>query len=166
MKYFTLILFTIIWFLIGCHSRVETIKVQLIESQQYNTETGDAADLDYLMTGNRFFVEEQYDSAAVSYHKAFAVHPSDWRISFQLGKTASATGYLVPAEEYFEQALALCGHDDKVRAYIYQELGDILCKQNRIGSAKQKYLLVLQLYPDSKTAEQSLKKIEQLSKID
>ena len=151
----------------GCSSDMKTIKVRSLDAETVkSTIFAGKKTNNYLIKGNEYFNQNQYDSALVCYHKAYALDKNNWLVLYQFGQVAYETDNYELADYYYSLALDNCGHDKQQRAVIYLAFAHNEFKQGNHGKAHLKYITALQLDPQSKEAISGLKKIRSLTKID
>lgn len=148
--------------ILGCSSNVETIKLELLPTYQKIPHKSTES---YLQKGQGFFESKQYDSVLVYCHKSYVINSQNWEMFYLYGLTATATSEYEIAENYLYKALRFCGAEPTNRASVYFALGENTSKDYNFRSAKQHYLMVIQLDAGSKLADIASQKIQLLSQI-
>ena len=149
--------------LLGCSSNVETIKLELLPMYQKIPHSYSES---YLKVANEHFRSKRYDSVLVYCHKSFAQDSENWELFYLYGITATELSEYKIADNYLYKALTFSNSDRVNRAKVYFALGENADRGLNYRSAKQHYLMVIQLDADSDLAQIASKKILLLSQID
>ncbi len=161
MKLLILLLMCLV-FCLDCSSKMEVIKAELIT---HNMQNSNNSSHKYLQEAFNFYENERYDSVLVYCHRYYAINSENWELYYLYGKTAFKTGQYNQADRYFIKALYYCKSHQKNRAKIYFALGENEDALGNIKTAKQHYLMVMQLDPDSQLSQTAYKKMQLLSHI-
>ncbi len=147
---------------LGCSSNVETIKLEFLPSYQKISEISPES---YLQIAKEQFNNKQYDSVLVYCHKSYAQDSQNWELFYLYGLTATALSEFHVAENYLYKALKICNSESTNRAKIYFALGENNDKDRNFRSAKQNFMMVIQLDSGSQLAQRASQKIQFLSQI-
>ena len=148
-------LITFLTVLDSCSTQMKIYKVKLLPSQ---TSTESVSNT-YVNQSVRYYDRGEYDSAMVSLHKAYAEDSSDFNIFLCYGKIYREKEDYEKASSALNKALEYCSSSNAKRAEIYLEIAGLELLRGDISKAKQNYLTVLQLQPDSQDALDALSEL-------
>ncbi len=153
----------IIFMSLSCSSQMEIMKVELkTDNQSFSNENLS----EYLLKAYKFFEDEKYDSVFTYCQKSIDFNPPNWKPYFLYGKTARKTGRYKLAADYYYRALSNCKSSRVDRAEIYFELGENENILGNLKTAKQHYLMVIQLDNGSELAKTAYKNILLLTTVE
>lgn len=148
--------------LVGCSAKMDIIKAKLVS---YEITHAPVILETYLQKAYQYYDEKKFDSTLVYCHKSYAENSENWELFYLYGKTALQLHQFDQADFELSKALALCKSQSDSRAQIYFALGENEDARGNFALAKQHYIMVIQLTPNSELAESASKKIHLISVV-
>jgi Ca-activated chloride channel homolog len=111
----------------------------------------------YIMEGNEFYRQQQFDKAAELYNKAIAADPQNSTARFNLANAMQRQGKEDEAIQLFTE-VAAAAKESELKGKAFYNKGAILSKQKKLEESIEAYKDALRQNPNDKEARENLQK--------